>query len=102
MCIQVLLAFVSNMTGKHKSYSQNNVNMIIADVMAITIFVFCVLAVEFWTKLWCYILSVCGFTYLYFLAWRVSELCLGPDGGDKSRYSANTGLRGRYTTPLGP
>ena len=75
-CTPVLLAFVSNMTGQHKSYSQNNINMIIADVMAVTIFVFSCLAVEFWAKIWCYIISVAGFTYLYFLAWRVRTLLL--------------------------
>ena len=48
---QVLLAFVSNITGEHTRYSQNNVNMIITDVMAVTVFLFSTLAVN--STCWC-------------------------------------------------
>ena len=70
----MLLAFVSNITGEHTRYSQNNVNMIITDVMAVTIFLFSTLAVNFWAKFFGFVISAAGFIYLYMLAYRVGPL----------------------------
>ena len=71
--MQVLLVLVANLTGRHPDYSQHNVNMIIADVMAVTFFLFCILTPQIWAKVVCYIFAALGFAYLYYLAYKVCE-----------------------------
>ena len=69
--MKVLLVLVSNLTGRHADYSPDNIKMILADVCAVTFFLFCILSAQIWVKIVCYILAALGFVYLYYLAYKV-------------------------------
>ena len=47
---QVLLVLVSNLTGRKTEYSHDDVHMVIADVMAVTFFIFTILTPQIWVK----------------------------------------------------
>ena len=65
------IPIVSNLTGRHADYSPDNIKMILADVCAVTFFLFCILTAQIWVKIICYILAALGFVYLYYLAYKV-------------------------------
>ena len=67
---QVLLVLVSNLTGNHTEYTQEHLWMIIADVMAVTFFVFCILTSQIWVKIICYLIAALGFIFLYWIAYK--------------------------------